>query len=956
MRTCCGTAGLVNLAGAGVHGGKGIRHLRRSGQKILGSPERGDGSWKLFLLGQGKPEIAPLPGGICRAWDLRRCSGMKFLPGFAWLALGATALGSGQRIDQEGRILGAPPVVTQPILFDTAAADAVVSAMQIMPVTNPWNENVSQLPLLADSGAMIAQIMSDLASSRQTLRAFFEMNYVLAPDTQPTQSIYFFNYPGESDLNGGVSPYGLYPIPANLPIETWPIGTGTLTLTQWQEDVNNQGGDRHSITVQPGVGYLWETWETQLVSGAWQASNGAMFNLNSNALRPEGWTSGDAAGLQMFPALVRYDECERGMVEHAVRLVVARTRVGPIYPATHQASVGNSTNPDIPAMGQRIRLKASYVIPSIWTIEEKAVCRALKKYGGLVADNGGFFSFSVCPDDRFPANAFADMAGNSGVPISEFEVVQSTGAFGGPRSPGAPTVSAGTDQSIPYGSPAALQGVVTTTGPAPVVQWTMYSGPGTVMFGNAAQPVTTATFSQPGDYVLEIGANDSVHAVAYDAITVHVTTGTAANAPTALTGSASGIGTSTATLNGTVNPNGEDTSATFQYGLTTSYTGATAAQDIGSGTSALLVNAPLGNLAPGTLYHFQVTGSNSQGITPGGDQTFMTGYLFSRVAGRYGTALSGSTNATSGLATVSVTPGGAFTAVVEIAGRGIVFRGRFQSDGSASVTKSGFTLELQFGAANLANVINGNVTPPAPLAPFRFVAREFNTKRMAPAEYTVRLTRPSDTTLPQGFGYGAMTVGRTGAIRVAGKLGDGTTFAASAGVLADNTWILYAPLYGKQGCVAGTMTFETTVNGDFDGSVTWIKPATTGPYTPESFTTQVFLYGSQYSRPAKGHAVISFTSGAIEFLGGGLPANPAFASMATLNGANKFVYTTTPPPNGLTISISTANGLFSGSFKDPATEAKRRFYGAVFQDSLNFGLGVFQGTTEAGSVDFFEGM
>jgi hypothetical protein len=206
-------------------------------------------------------------------------------------------------------------------------------------------------------------------------------------------------------------------------------------------------------------------------------------------------------------------------VEHAVRLVVKRSRVGPIYPATHQASAGNTTNPNIPAMGQRIRLKASFVIPASWTIEEKAVCLALKKYGGLVADNGGFFSFSVCPDDRFPANAFSDL---TSIPISDFEVVQSTGQTGGPRSPGAPVESAGADVWVNYGATVPLQGSVTTTGAAPVVLWYMYSGPGTVTFGNSALAATTATFSVPGTYTLMLSANDSVHAVAYDAVVVHV--------------------------------------------------------------------------------------------------------------------------------------------------------------------------------------------------------------------------------------------------------------------------------------------------------------------------------------------------------------------------------------------------------------------------------------------------
>ena len=144
-----------------------------------------------------------------------------------------------ERINQEGRILGPAPVVTTPTLFNTPQADAMVAAMQIMPVTSAWNEDVSRLPLLANSDAMIAQITSDLASSRRTLRAFFEMNYVLVPDDQPAQAIHFFNYPDESDLDGGTSPNGLYPIPANLPVETWPNQTGTLTLAQWQQDVNN---------------------------------------------------------------------------------------------------------------------------------------------------------------------------------------------------------------------------------------------------------------------------------------------------------------------------------------------------------------------------------------------------------------------------------------------------------------------------------------------------------------------------------------------------------------------------------------------------------------------------------------------------------------------------------------------------------------------------------------------
>ena len=424
-----------------------------------------------------------------------------------------------ERINHEGRILGPEPTVSAPTLFNTAAADAIVSAMQIMPRDNPWNEDISRRPVHPNSDAIITQITSDLSSSRRTLRPFYEMNYVLVPDNQPRVTIPFFNYADESDLDGGTSPNGSYPIPTNLPVETWPRGTGNLTLEQWQRDVNNTGGDRHSIIVAPGAGSIWETWLTRLTSSGWQASNGAKFNLASNALRPAGWTSGDAAGLPMFPALVRYDECQRGMVEHALRIVVARTRREYIYPATHYASSIPATSTSYPAMGQRVRLKASFAIPDSWTIEEKAVLRALKKYGALVADNGGFFSVSVCPDDRFAANAFDHL---STIGISNFEIIQTTGPTEGPRSPGAPSVNAGADQFHETATTISLNGSVSDPSGRAAILWKVYSGPAGVSFANANQAATTATLSGPGTYTFMLSADDGVHAVAYDAVVVRV--------------------------------------------------------------------------------------------------------------------------------------------------------------------------------------------------------------------------------------------------------------------------------------------------------------------------------------------------------------------------------------------------------------------------------------------------
>src|SRR5689334_2372235 len=135
------------------------------------------------------------------------------------LQIGLFACGAAERINQEGRILGPQVQVTTPTLFNTPAADAVVSSLQIFPVTSPWNEDISKRSLLPNSDMMINQIISDLATNRRTLRIFFEMNFVLVPDNQPLAPITFFNYADESDP-------GPYPIPSNMPVETWPRGTG----------------------------------------------------------------------------------------------------------------------------------------------------------------------------------------------------------------------------------------------------------------------------------------------------------------------------------------------------------------------------------------------------------------------------------------------------------------------------------------------------------------------------------------------------------------------------------------------------------------------------------------------------------------------------------------------------------------------------------------------------------
>jgi len=203
-----------------------------------------------------------------------------------WLVLAAvTAVAAAaERINHEGRILGPLPVVTNAVLFHTTNADAVVSAMQIFPRDNAWNEDVSRRPVLPNSDAMIDYIINSLASNRRTPRAFYEMNFVLVPTNQAPVPI-AFDLPPESYADE--SDPGPYPIATNTPIELWPRGTGSQTLTEWQR--NDDGSDRHAIIVMPGSNLVWETWRTVYDTSHptnWRAAAGAKFNLNTNVSRP----------------------------------------------------------------------------------------------------------------------------------------------------------------------------------------------------------------------------------------------------------------------------------------------------------------------------------------------------------------------------------------------------------------------------------------------------------------------------------------------------------------------------------------------------------------------------------------------------------------------------------------------------------------------------------------------
>jgi hypothetical protein len=176
---------------------------------------------------------------------------------------------------------------------------------------------------------------------------------------------------------------GPYPIPNDVPIEG---------------DPNPGSGDRHALIVDRDTCTLYELYDLRREGSGWSAGSGAIWNLRSNALRPEGWTSADAAGLPILPGLARYDEVAAGAIDHALRFTAPETRRAYVYPARHEAS--SLTGASLPPMGLRVRLKASFPIAG-FPPQARVVLEALKRYGMILADNGSPWFISGAPDPRW---------------------------------------------------------------------------------------------------------------------------------------------------------------------------------------------------------------------------------------------------------------------------------------------------------------------------------------------------------------------------------------------------------------------------------------------------------------------------------------------------------------------------------------------------------------------------
>ncbi len=280
----------------------------------------------------------------------------------------------------------------------------------VLPDDSVWHADVSKLPVDPRSSAYVAAIGASASLKADFGSGLWDGGPIGIPyatvDSATPRVAVSFDYADESDP-------GPYPIPPDVPIEGGA----------------DSDGDRHVIVVDKDACILYELYAAYPQGdGTWRAGSGAIYDLRSNALRPDGWTSADAAGLPILPGLVRYEEIAAGVIGHAIRVTVPRTQRAAVWPARHVAS--SRTDPALPPMGLRLRLKANVDI-SGYPPELRVILTALKTYGMIVADNGSPWFMSGAPDEQWDNDMLHLLGALHG---SDFEAVDVTSLMVDPNS------------------------------------------------------------------------------------------------------------------------------------------------------------------------------------------------------------------------------------------------------------------------------------------------------------------------------------------------------------------------------------------------------------------------------------------------------------------------------------------------------------------------------------------
>lgn len=442
-------------------------------------------------------------------------TGTKFVSGARVLLNGgalSTVVNSSTQVTATGNVLGAgaytvsvqnpdPGSSSSPTVNFTvngATQSASCSGMSLgqgaslngfrpYPDDNLWNKDVSASPLDPNSNAIISLIGPTVGvhadfGAGQYQNSTIGIPYTVVGAQQSPTPIDYQAYGDESDP-------GPMPISLGAPIEGYP---------------NPGTGDRHVLVLDNANCFLYELYSSYPQSAAWNADSGAVWDLTADEQRPWGWTSADAAGLPIFPGLVRYDEVAAGQIRHAIRFTVSKSKAAMTPPASHFA--GNSSDPNAPPMGMRIRLKASFNA-STYSAANQVILAAMKKYGLILADNGSSMYISGAPDDRWDNN---DLHNLGNLKASDFEVVQITPLYTSANEPtgvapkitnlnaSGTNVSAGTSVTISWQTTGAsyvilspeigaLRGTSAAVKPSATTTYTVYA---TNAFGQTKSSIT----------------------------------------------------------------------------------------------------------------------------------------------------------------------------------------------------------------------------------------------------------------------------------------------------------------------------------------------------------------------------------------------------------------------------------------------------------------------------------
>jgi hypothetical protein len=310
-----------------------------------------------------------------------------------------------------------PPTPPGSVVYGDFAAAALGIGAALhgalpFPAGNAWNTDISSAPVDANSDALIASIGLDTGLHPDFGAGLYNgapigIPYVVVAGSQARVPMNWTAYGDESEP-------GPYPVPPNAPVEGAPATSG----------------DRHVLVIDRDNNRLYELYRAFVQNGgtSWNADCGAVFHLDSNTVRPggqPGWTSADAAGLPIFPGLARYEEAALGPggVRHALRFTVVQSRRAYVPPATHWAS--SNTGANLPPMGMRVRLKASFAIPAGFSAESRALLTAMKTHGMIMADNGSNWYVSGAPDERWNNGRLNSELGQ--VRGRDFEVIRMDG-------------------------------------------------------------------------------------------------------------------------------------------------------------------------------------------------------------------------------------------------------------------------------------------------------------------------------------------------------------------------------------------------------------------------------------------------------------------------------------------------------------------------------------------------